>query len=323
MLQNRIHALKDRVEDKNMSASDNLKRLRQSQRTKVLLLKHIQDQRLMILHQKTAWARSQDTRLVNPLYTYIHLPKTGDKRRHLLTNLKDGKLSKAFQYVVARDRYLDLQSGHGDGSEFHDDHGTLCCDRFEVTQRDGVKSLKDAYDAAKFFVSNVEINTMEALGYTSKRKDYDVIGEDASTHNFHLISSSPSDITTESHKVMYTKYSENSELFGDCLCRVITTDNVDQDDLHPFQSESRIRLNVSSALVLTETRRVDPISPANKAFEGDDVSDGDRVVILQCALFLKIHDPRLDVPIHKLYAIGDGIAAWIGMMIQTIRELSS
>ncbi|GMF40123.1 unnamed protein product [Phytophthora fragariaefolia] len=157
--------------------------------------------------------------------------------------------------VVAGAQSELLNFQHSSEQRYDDPQGNFCCDRFEVTHLAGVKSLREVYKAAKFFLTNVEISTTEALGHLTVRENYDTICEDESINSFRLISARPSGIVTESSKVLYDKYYEHHELTGNRPCAVMVTDSVDVDELHPYDSKSRVRLDVSAVLFLSEVRQ--------------------------------------------------------------------
>jgi hypothetical protein len=247
------------------------------------------------------------------LYSYIHLPKCWEKRRHILVGLKEEKLHAAMQYVLARSQQLDLLTRHSSEHRFEDAEGAFCCNRFEVNHVAGVKSLKEVYKAAKFFLENVEISTTEALGHVTVREDYDTVG-DESIGCFRLISARPSGIVTESDKVLYDKFYEHHELLHGRPCAVMVADSIDADDLHPYDPKSRVRLDVSATLVITAARR----KRSTRHCVGED--DEELVAIIESAVFMKILSPEIDAPAHTLHAIADGSVSWVRVMLRTIRE---
>ncbi|GMF22565.1 unnamed protein product [Phytophthora lilii] len=248
-----------------------------------------------------------------------------------------------FQYILARSQCLNLQVHHTSKNRYEDADGNFCCERFEVNQLRGVKSVTAVYQAAKFFLTNVEITTTEALGHVTVREDYDTIGDDESIGSFRLISARPTGIITESHKVLYDKYYKHHDLLGGRPCAVMATDSVDEDELHPYDPKSRVRLDVSATLVITQVRRYKReddkqdyrnhgvkvefaqssgdeavTSAEDEAGANDD--DDMYMVLIRCANFVKVRHPEIDAPPHALSAIADGTASWIKVMLKTIRE---
>ncbi|KAL3660377.1 hypothetical protein V7S43_014530 [Phytophthora oleae] len=265
----------------------------------------------------------QEKQVWNPLYTYIHLTQCWDKRKQILVGLQDEKLTSAIQYVQARSQHLDLARRHRSEDRYEDSDGVFCCNRFEVNQLVGVRSMKEVYEAAKFFLTNVEISTTEALGHITVREDYDSIGDDGSIGSFRLISARPSGIVTESNKVLYNRYFDHHELLGERPCAVMATDSVDRDDLHPYDPKSRVRLDVSATLVMTEVgrrKRKHGERPQDSGSEAGSCEDEELTVVIQCATFLKALAPEIDVHTDALNAIADGTASWVKVMLQSIRD---
>ncbi|KAG3249642.1 hypothetical protein PI124_g5710 [Phytophthora idaei] len=246
---------------------------------------------------------------------------------------EDEKLTKALQYILARSKNLNLEARHSSEDRYKDADRNFCCSRFEVNHLVGVKSLKKVYEAAKFFLTNVEISTTEALGNITVREDYDTVGNDESIGSFRLISARPSGIVTESHKVLYDKYYDHHTLLDGRPCLVMVTDSVDKDDLHPYDPKSRVQLDVSATLFMTELRQKQPrgrkkyISGGFDCVQGtagataaDEEGEKEMIVLIQSAVFLKAVSSQIDVRADALSAIGDGTASWIRAMLQSIRE---
>ncbi|KAG2771278.1 hypothetical protein PC116_g12188 [Phytophthora cactorum] len=333
VLQNQVHKLQAQAEQAVMTPSDHLQLLTRSLRTKNVLQELLQDQKMVLAGAQSELMDFQEKRVINPLYTYIHLPRCWDKRKQTLIDLKDEKLTKALQYIHARSKNLNLEARHSSEDRYKDADGNFCCNRFEVNHLVGVKSLKEVYDAAKFFLTNVEISTTEALGNITVREDYDTVGNDESIGSFRLISARPSGIVTESHKVLYDKYYDHHTLLDGRPCLVMVTDSVDKDDLHPYDPKSRVRLDVSATLFMTEMRQKQPrgrkkditggfdcVQGTAGATADDEEGEKEMIVVIQSAVFLKAVSPQIDVRADALSAIGDGTASWIRVMLQSIRE---
>ncbi|KAG2897659.1 hypothetical protein PC117_g22743 [Phytophthora cactorum] len=152
-------------------------------------------------------------------------------------------------------------------------------------------------------------------------------------YTFRLISARPSGIVTESHKVLYDKYYDHHTLLDGRPCLVMVTDSVDKDDLHPYDPKSRVRLDVSATLFMTEMRQKQPrgrkkditggfdcVQGTAGATADDEEGEKEMIVVIQSAVFLKAVSPQIDVRADALSAIGDGTASWIRVMLQSIRE---
>ncbi|KAG7377497.1 hypothetical protein PHYPSEUDO_011528 [Phytophthora pseudosyringae] len=331
VLQSQVQELQAKAELAALGPSDHLEMLARALWTQNMLRELLQNQKLIFAGAQAEVMDFQEKQINNPLYTHIHLPTCWEKRRQILVDLKEEKLTGALQYVLARSQSLNLQTRHSSEHRYEDAEGNFCCNRFEVNHLVGVKSLKAAYEAARFFMTNLEISTSEALGHITVREDYDTIGDDESIGSFRLISARPSGFVTESNKVLYDKFYDRHRLLGGLPCAVMVTDSVDKDDLHPYDPQSRVRLDVSATLVMTEVRRAkvrdgneqdrkDEAGPGGTGANDIEEDEEEMMVVIRSASFLKCLAPEMDVPAYTLEAIGDGTASWVKVMLQTIRE---
>ncbi|RLN75331.1 hypothetical protein BBJ28_00003210 [Nothophytophthora sp. Chile5] len=247
----------------------------------------------------------------NPMYTYIHLPEDWSGRREAILGMKDDKINQAFRYVKARSRHLDLLKAHFSEERYEDLHGDFLCHRFDVIHFPGVNSLKEVFDALVFFLFNMEISISEKLGHITVREDYDSMNDDAYISNHRLVSNHENGVISEVNAIAFAQYFECHEEFGSQPCALITTDSVDEDDLHPYDSLRRVRRDISAAAVLTEERR-------RKRSDGEAE---ELVVVMRRAMFAKAHRPAFEVPSNALLEVHDGIASWADVMLQTIRGL--
>ncbi|KAG6595978.1 Sulfatase protein [Phytophthora cinnamomi] len=252
-LQEEMLQLKAQAELTAMTPSDHLQLLGQSLRTKILLQELLQDHKLVVAGAQSELMSFQESQPRNPLYTYIHLPRSWEKRRQILMDLKNENLNRATQSVQPRLSAMSLR---------------------------------------------------------------------------------PCGVVTESNKVLYDKYYENHGLLGGQPCAVMVTDNVDVDELHPYDQKSRVRLDVSATLLMTEVRQKKPSAAERNnlvAVAGGSVQDAkmcpedeggeDEVtVVIQSATFMKVCYPEITVPSHALSTIADGTESWIKLMLKSLRE---
>uniref|UniRef100_H3HEB0 AAA+ ATPase domain-containing protein n=1 Tax=Phytophthora ramorum TaxID=164328 RepID=H3HEB0_PHYRM len=107
-------------------------------------------------------------------------------------------------------------------NRFENEHGDMCCIRFDTVHYPGVASLQQVFDALSFFMTNMEIVISEQLGHVMLRDDYDTIEEEA----FHI----------EGNAISFRHmFAEDDFGFGSEACGVFVVDCVDEDELHPRQ----------------------------------------------------------------------------------------
>ncbi|KAJ8574982.1 hypothetical protein ON010_g4237 [Phytophthora cinnamomi] len=221
---------------------------------------------------------------------------------------------------------------------YEDAQGNFCCERFEFFHFTGVQSIRQVFDAIKYFMLNMEITISEALGHTTVREDYDTVDDGTSIWNYRLLSTDSHGITSEVNKVVLTECFDESEQMGGRPCAVVVTDSVDVDDLYPYNPQERVRRDISATTVLTEMRRKkQKRSMSTESEQGGDLSgtgDGgtnggdaeavddsedELVVVMQRAAFMKMHKPEFDISRNAMRSLKEGIASWGEVEVQSIR----
>ena len=270
----------------------------------------------------------QESHIGSPLCRHIYLPKEWCDRRQTLLSLKSDMITRGCQYVVARSQHLDLLKPQLMDHRYEDTHGNFCCDRFEFFHFTGVQSMRQVFEAIKYSMLNMEITISEALGHTTVREDYDTMDDSTSMWNYRLVSTDTHGITSEVNKVVLTEYLEESAMMGGRPCAVMVTDSVDVDDLYPYDSEKRVRIDISATTVLTQMtcktsklmeREQQIRNAADKDEVRDDCSD-EIVVVMQRAAFMKVHRPAFELSRNAVRSLKEGIASWGEVEVQSIRE---
>ncbi|KAF4139288.1 hypothetical protein GN958_ATG11504 [Phytophthora infestans] len=294
----------------------------------------IHGQQLAVAGARSMLAGMQERQSGSPLCRHIHLPREWWERRQVLLSLKSDMITRGYQYVVARSQHLDLMKPQLMDHRYEDAQGNFCCERFEFFHFTGVQSIKQVFEAIKYFMLNMEITISEALGHTTVREDYDTVDDGTSLWNYRLLSTDSHGITSEVNKVVLTEFFDQSVQMGGEPCAVVVTDSVDVDDLYPYNPKERVRRDISATTVLTEMRRKKHKRSMSTESEGakesgDDeekVSDGDEalddeelVVVMQRAAFMKMHKPEFDISKSAMRSLKEGIASWGEVEVQSIR----
>ncbi|KAL4129350.1 hypothetical protein PRIC2_005358 [Phytophthora ramorum] len=300
----------------------------------------IHGQQLAVAGARSMLAGMEERQTGSPLCRHIHLPKEWWGRRQLLLNAKTGMITRGFQYVVARSQHLDLMKPQLMDHRYEDAQGNFCCERFEFFHFTGVQSIKQVFEAIKYFMLNMEITISEALGHTTVREDYDTVDDGTSIWNYRLLSTDSNGITSEVNKVVLTEYFDESVTMGGRPCAVVVTDSVDVDDLYPYNPRERVRRDISATTVLTEMKRkknerststeseqrVSHVSGSEggNTSQGDGVHTGEEegeelVVVMQRAAFMKMHKPEFEISRSAMRSLKEGIASWGEVEVQSIR----
>lgn len=213
----------------------------------------------------------------------------------------------AYRYCMARSEHLDPLRQHSSDERFESAQGDFCCSRFEVVQFPGVSSIQKVYDALRFVRDNLEIIISESLGHITVRDDFDC-GQDPYTAiaNYRLISDDENGVTLEFNEVSFSQLFRDGE--GN-MCGVVAIDFVDRDELNPYNSQQRVRKDVSVGIVLT-TGVKDPEQEAQEP-----------IVVLRRAVFLRVRRSECGVDKQTLRRVRDGTARWGELMLDAMRRI--
>ncbi|KAG4248458.1 hypothetical protein PC116_g3810 [Phytophthora cactorum] len=254
-------------------------------------------QHLEVAKGQSAMSRCLGTQQSHPLYTRICLPKDWGKRRNKLVSIREEKLRNAYDFVMDPRHYVDPAKAQYCDERFETTEGDFCGVRFETVQFSGVKSLQQVYDAAVYYLTNMEISITECLGHITVRDDYETIN--GSVYNARVLSTVLDNVTMETSSLLFPKMDPDGK-YG-----MVVLDSIDQDELYPYNSAERVRKDVSATAVFTVGK--------------DDT--GELVVTMRRAAFLKIHRPQFSLSEDALQELAMGIMAWGDVMLKTVRSM--
>ncbi|KAG6604543.1 uncharacterized protein IUM83_14135 [Phytophthora cinnamomi] len=255
-------------------------------------------------HLQVAEIQSAGNQRTHPLYTRICLPKDVNQRRAKLMAIREEKLRNGYNFVMDPRHFVDVDKTTYSDELFESEEGDFCGVRFEIVQFPGVKSLKQVYDAAVYYLTNMEISITERLGHITVRDDYDSV--DGSMYNARVLSSVRNGITMETSSLLFPKM-DLEEKYG-----IVAIDSVDEDKLYPYNPAKRVRKDISATVVFTARRK-----PSTKCSGCED----ELVVTMRGSAFLRIHRPQFPVPDDALQELSTGIMAWGDVMVKTIRSI--
>ncbi|KAG7390804.1 Katanin p60 ATPase-containing subunit A1 [Phytophthora pseudosyringae] len=257
-----------------------------------------------------------------PLYTRICLTKDWNERRNTLLSMRETKLRNGYDFVMSRARLVDPLKTHFSENRFENEQGDLCCVRFDAIHFPGVASLQQVFNALSFFMTNMEIIISEQLGHVVLRDDYDTIEDEAFHSRF--VSTNRRGIAVEGNAISFRHLFDKSEDgFGGEPCGVFIVDCIDEDELYPYSPSDRVRRDSSGAIVLTTSRR--RVAHGGDAQEGartmDATEDGQLVVTMWRATFLKIRRPEFQLSDIALEELHDEMMGWADVMMKSCRSI--
>ncbi|KAL3662249.1 hypothetical protein V7S43_012578 [Phytophthora oleae] len=266
-------------------------------------------EQLKVASAQSLLAASLGPQESHPLYTQICLTKDWSERRETLTTVRQQKLQNAYDFLMAPGRFVDPEKPHTSDHRYETPVGDICGTHAEVMYFPGVESLDKVWEAVMFHYKNIEIDISQKLGHTTVRDDYDSI--DGSVHNIRVFSHSENCTSVESSIVTFSHFfSKDGEGFGGQACGVLALDCIDEDELYPYFTEERARLDTSGAIVLTGSKRI------SKELRGE----GELVVTLRRAAFVKLHNPQFPLSEGARQELQSGIGRWGDVLMNSIRE---
>lgn len=224
--------------------------------------------------------------------------------------MKDEKLESAQQYTTERMRFLDPCAPFTETSRFNSQAGDLHAIWFDVIPFEGIRSAQQVFDALLFYGLNMEISISEVLGDITIRED-DEVREQGILHNRLLSSVRDVNVQVESNTVMFYKFYEGSEHFGGGReFGVIVADFVDEDELHPYSPATRLRHDVTAALIVT----LEPHKTVDEFGEEHE----EHIAVMTRSAFLKLHRTDLPLSPHVMQELHVRVEGWGDAMLKTL-----
>lgn len=257
----------------------------------------------------------QNTQVVNPLTSFIHLPRDQSARRRTMLGMKAQKLETADRFLHMRFQSLDLFEPYFSETRCRSSEGDFCISRFDIIQFEGVQSVRQVYDALMFTLINQEISMSEKLGDITLREEHDELWDGTSNHR--LVSNDASGLQQEVNCASFVQFYEQRH--PGCTepgYAVLLSDFVDVDDLHPYEPTKRLRRDVTVASLLTPYRRSRRRSSAS-----DDSKDHELTVVLQHVALEKLRHPEMAVDASALRDLHQGMHRWGDVMINNIQDI--
>ncbi|KAF1314384.1 hypothetical protein FI667_g16698, partial [Globisporangium splendens] len=231
----------------------------------------------------------------SPMDHYIRLGADWGERQATLASLRERVLCDAKQYNHARARYLPPSESYSTVERFTSPEGDLCIANFEVCPLHGVTSVKEVYDALRFFYFHLDISFTQTSGNSvvreEKPRERDVVAD--RTAQQRIARTNPFGPVIESNQVVFSDYHAVDDEYG---CgqefAVIALDYVNDDELYPYHPAERLRQDMTAAITLKTFRREQPASSSSSSVSPEDVYD----VVLYRTYFTKVHKTTLSVP---------------------------
>lgn len=237
------------------------------------------------------------TQQPSPFERYIKLGVDERDRQATLAALKDETLRDAGRYIHERTRFIDATQKYESMDKFTLSNGDFCISCLETMPFPGLSNVRQVFGALRFFFSNMDISLTESSGELVTREDGgNTVDRDVAHQRF--LRATSCGLQVESNEVMYSAYfSQDHEHGFGREYAVIAMDFVNEDELHPYNPDERLRQDLTVALtVKTYPRRVIAVESAGGGDEAAAAAADQFDVVVCRSLFAKLHHSK-NVPI--------------------------
>lgn len=264
----------------------------------------------------------QDTQAGSPLHRFLHLTRDREARHAMLMGMKSSVIADAERFLRDRFPRLDPCKPMREEHCFEASNGDYCGTFVSITQLEGVRSVKQMFDALQGFFCNIEISISERLGNVTIREDDDR-RESGLAQNRLVTSTTPNHLLMESNSIFFSRYDdvrdEDGRSYGIIVC-----DYVDHDDLHPYHPSKRTRRDVNAILQLTTHLR--PIHRVQIESESDedqeDEQEMEEVIVLTHWVNSRLQLPSFQVSPGGWRELRDNSERWIRALQAALHEIN-
>ncbi|TMW67253.1 hypothetical protein Poli38472_012369 [Pythium oligandrum] len=296
--------------------------LEQAQVTQAVMENAVRKQRFALSSLQSLLSSHLNSGAPNPLKLPIRLTKDMKARRETLTALHRKQLDLSHEFVSKRLEHIDITKPYNVEERYLSDSGDFHFARFEILHFENVDSVKQVFDALVLSKFNLEITISANLGHFTVREDVDDV--DTRIFNYRLVSSFHTGIIQEMNVVNFAAYYDSFVDCGGQPYGLVIASSVDEDELHPYCPDERVRKDVTAALALTSFRRPrqsrsSPSSPCSSVSSSED-SDGELVVVMKRCSFLKIHRPQFEISDRTWEELQLNSAKWADLITKSVRD---
>ncbi|CAI5717943.1 unnamed protein product [Peronospora effusa] len=206
--------------------------------------------------------------LMTPMESYIRLGKDLIERRKTILSLREEKLDMTYKFIEQKAAGLDVNEPY-QYSDVFEKFGKRYCVDFAIFKYDDVSVFQVGRAIYEQIKGKGEVLN-SVMGSTTVRESFDAIK--CNFMHQRIVSSMKWEgkdtekmPDMESNAIFYCRFGDN--------VAVLSTDYIDQDDLHPYDALNRIRRDVSSGVVLS----------------GHTDANGKKFVVMKRYLLAKYH----------------------------------
>ncbi|KAG1694040.1 hypothetical protein DVH05_022057 [Phytophthora capsici] len=186
-----------------------------------------------------------------PFDTPTKLSKDPVKRRAALMEMREQRLSCAYEFMMEMLRHMDVTLDFCEQKRFTAINGDICSERFEIVPLPEARSVKRIFDALEAFVSNMEISMSEVDGdITIRENDEPQLSINAPVAQHRFVTTIANMVQMDTNNAAFAEYrppGPGVEEIGFSI-----NDPIDEDELYPYQPETRVRQDVTVIIMVSK-----------------------------------------------------------------------
>lgn len=222
--------------------------------------------------------RCQCQQEASPVARSIRLGRDLAKRRSTIVNMRPLVIQDATEFYHEHRQLLDPTAFMSQDRRFQARNGDSCIVRLEVIPLARSTTVKKAFDVLQRYATTMEISATEALGDLTLRENWDETDDCQATQN-RFVASLADTVVMDMNAIIFAEYTAESDI------GVIVSHYVDEDELFPYQYDSRVRHDFTIVDVVAKYPAPD--------------DDGDVVSITRWG-YTRVHQPVLFAVVPNL-----------------------
>lgn len=222
----------------------------------VVLADALRRQEELVAGAHVALSEFVHLRASNPLEGFVRLGKALDERSETVMALKPVALQRADRFLSERARLMNpLTTGMvHEESGVVTPEGDYVLSKLDTTCFSGVESVKQVFDAMKFYFLNLEIANTELTDALTVREDsgldsVDLNLSDTAVLAHRLVTVLSSGVLLEKNAVKFMEHYDGAR--PDEAYALMAAVPVNQDELYPYVPSERLRMDMSVAMKLS------------------------------------------------------------------------
>ncbi|KAG3184084.1 hypothetical protein PC128_g13906 [Phytophthora cactorum] len=225
--------------------------LQRRQHTNKVLREVLHAQRRAFAGASSIIAHHFREKCTGPFDTPTRLSKDPVKRRAALLEMRNQRLSCAYEFMMEMLRHMDVTLDFCEQKRFTAINGDVCSERFEIVPLPEARSVKRVFDTVEAFVSSMEISMSEVDGdITIRENDEPQLSINAPVAQHRFVTTIANMVQMDTNNAAFAEYrppGPGVEEIGFSI-----NDPIDVDELYPYRPETRVRQDVTVIIMVSK-----------------------------------------------------------------------